>query len=116
MKLEKIGQILEAELLNGENCNADIEVCTACGSDLMSDVMSYGHEKDILLTGLVNPQVIRTAEMMDIKVIIFVRGKRPTECMVNLASEKGIILMSTKHHMFTACGKLYSAGISGGSV
>ena len=67
----------------------------------------------VLHFGLINPQVIRTAEMMDIKVIIFVRGKRPTECMINLAS-KGIILMSTKHPMFTACGKLYSEGLRRG--
>ncbi|NMB96924.1 MAG: hypothetical protein GYA02_10000 [Clostridiaceae bacterium] len=116
MKLEKLIQILDAELLNEKDCNIDIEVNTACGSDLMSDVISYGDEKDVLLSGLVNPQVIRTAEMMDIKVVIFVRGKRPTEAMIELASEKGIVLITTKNPMFSACGKLYNAGISGGSV
>ena len=115
MKVRDIINLLDAELLVEGNY-LDLDVQSACGSDLMSDVMAYVKENVLLLTGLINPQVVRTAEMMDIKVIIFVRGKRPTECMVNLASEKGIILMSTKHHMFTACGKLYSAGISGGSV
>lgn len=116
MKLDKLAKILGAELLNEKSCNIDIDVNTACGSDLMSDVMSYGDEKDILLTGLVNPQVIRTAEMMDIKAVVFVRGKRPTDSMIDLASEKGIVLMTTRDPMFAACGKLYHAGMSGGSV
>jgi len=115
MRVDNIALILDAELLI-EGCNLEIDVCTACGSDLMSDVMAYGDEKDILLTGLVNPQVIRTAEMMDIKVVVFVRGKRPNNSMLELASEKGIVLMTTRHPMFVACGKLCDAGISGGSV
>lgn len=115
MRLNELAQVLDAEILV-EGCDLDVDVCTACGSDLMSDVMAFGDEKDILLTGLVNPQVIRTAEMMDIKVIIFVRGKKPNSGMLELANEKGIVLMSTKYPMFVACGKLSSIGISGGSV
>lgn len=115
MKIDNIAELIEAEILSMKNCH-DIMLKTACGSDLMSDVMAYGDEKDILLTGLVNPQVIRTAEMMDIKAVVFVRGKRPTEVMLNLAEEKNIILMSTRLPMFDACGRLFDAGICGGSV
>ncbi|HOJ10464.1 MAG TPA: hypothetical protein PK733_07720 [Clostridiales bacterium] len=115
MRVDNIKEILDAEILV-EGSNPDIDVCTACGSDLMSDVMAYGDEKDILLTGLVNPQVIRTAEMMDIKMIVFVRGKKPDKNMMELAVDKSIILMTTRYPMFIACGKLSSAGIRGGSV
>ena len=115
MRVDDLANVLDAELLN-KVLSGSINVYTACGSDLMSDVMAYGDEKDILLTGLVNPQVVRTAEMMDIKVIIFVRGKRPNNSMLELASEKGIVLMTTRYPMFVACGKLSSAGIIGGSV
>ncbi|MFZ5990132.1 MAG: hypothetical protein ACOYWZ_23810, partial [Bacillota bacterium] len=87
-----------------------------CGADLMSDVMAYVKENVVLLTGLINPQVVRTAEMMDIKVIAFVRGKKPEQKIVDLAKEKGITIMTTKHPMFIACGKLYSAGITGRGV
>ncbi len=110
MKLSDISKILEAQVLTGEDC-LDFEVTAACGSDLMSDVMAYVKENVVLLTGLINLQVIRTAEMMDIRAIIFVRGKQPLEGMVELASEKKIVLMSTGNSMYTACGKLYEAGL-----
>ncbi|HHY23071.1 MAG TPA: hypothetical protein GX527_02375 [Clostridiaceae bacterium] len=113
MKVKNVVEILDAEIIT-EGQDLSIEVNTACGSDLMSDVMAYADDKEILLTGLVNPQVIRTAEMMDIKVVIFVRAKRPGEYIINMAKEKGIILLTTKYHMFVACGKLFSEGITGG--
>jgi predicted transcriptional regulator len=115
MKISEIINILEAELISG-NGNLDIDVCSACGSDLMSDVMAYVKESVVLLTGLVNPQVIRTAEMMDIKAIVFVRGKKPDEKMIDLAQEKGITILTTGHPMFIACGKLYNAGLVGRGV
>ncbi|MCR4435497.1 MAG: DRTGG domain-containing protein [Clostridiales bacterium] len=112
MKLGEVIKILDAELL--ADCgNLDLDVCSACGSDLMSDVMAFVKENVLLLTGLVNPQVIRTAEMMDIKAVVFVRGKCPGENIVQLAKEKGITVFTTKHSMFTACGKLYSSGVTG---
>ena len=74
MKVREIIDILDAEILTGEE-NLDMEIKSACGADLMSDVMAYVKENVVLLTGLVNPQVIRTAEMMDISVVVFVRGK-----------------------------------------
>jgi len=111
MKAREILEILNAELLTGEE-NLDMEFNAACGSDLMSDVMAYVKENVVLLTGLVNPQVIRTAEMMDIKLVVFIRGKRPEEKIIQMAKEKGIAIMTTNDPMFIACGKLYSAGIT----
>lgn len=113
MRVKDIIEILDAEIII-EDQELNFEITTACGSDLMSDVMAYGDDKEILLTGLVNPQVVRTAEMMDIKVVIFVRAKRPGEYIINLAKEKGIVLLTTKYHMFVACGKLFNEGITGG--
>ena len=105
------------ELITGEvhTCadRMDIVIKSACGADLMSDVMAFSKENAMLLTGLVNPQVIRTAKMMDIQVVVFVRGKKPTAEMCELAEEKGIVLLSTELTMFTACGILYKAGIAG---
>lgn len=115
MKVCEIIQILNAELLTDETC-LDIEIKSACGSDLMSDVMAYVKENVLLLTGLVNPQVIRTAEMMDIKAVVFVRGKNPGPAVVDLARDRKIAVMTTKDPMFIACGKLYHAGLTGRGV
>ncbi|MCX7745894.1 MAG: DRTGG domain-containing protein [Clostridia bacterium] len=115
MKIKEIIKLLDAEVLTGEE-NLDMEITCACGSDLMSDVMAYVKDHVLLLTGLVSPQVVRTAEMMDIKVITFVRGKNPGQNVVDLALEKGIMVLTTKHPMFIACGKLYNAGITGKGV
>jgi predicted transcriptional regulator len=115
MKVKEVVEILEGTLVvEGDDLELDIK--SACGSDLMSDVMAYVKENVILLTGLVNPQVIRTAEMMDIKVVVFVRGKVPGESIINLAREKGITVITTRHPMFIACGKLYSSGLIGRGV
>ena len=85
----------------------------ACGADLMSDVLAYVKHDALLLTGLVNAHVVRTAEMMDIPCIVFVRGKRPAQDVLEVAEECGIALLSTEHTMFTACGKLYASGLTG---
>ncbi len=111
MRLNEIVEVLDAELLVGKD--SDINIYAACGSDLMSDVMAFVKENVALLTGLVNPQVIRTAEMMDIRLVIFVRGKVPTNEIIDLAKSKGIAVMTTKLPMFIACGKLYEAGVTG---
>ena len=81
---------------------------------MMSDVLAYVKDQSVLLTGLVNPQVVRTAEMMDMPCVVFVRGKKPDETIVALAKDRGIVLMSTPHRMFTACGLLYQNGLKGG--
>ena len=114
MKISEIKSILNADLICGEEF-IENEVHTACGSDMMSDVLAYVKEQAVLLSGLVNPQVVRTAEMMDMKCIVFVRGKEPDEDMVELAIERDIVLLSTKLEMFTACGLLYKNGLKGGS-
>ena len=112
MYLKEVMEILDAELLCGED-KLDIEVRSACGSDFMSDVLAYVKNQAVLLTGLVNPQVIRTADMMDMKCIVFVRGKRPDEGMLALAQERGMVIMATTLPMYPACGKLYHAGLRG---
>lgn len=114
MKLTEIVEILDAQLLTKVETN--MEIYSACGSDLMSDVMAYVTENVLLLTGLISPQVVRTAEMMDIKAIVFVRGKIPSKPILDLASEKGMAIMSTHNPMFVACGKLYKAGLTGKGV
>jgi len=110
MKIGVIQELLEAELVCGED-SLEREVYSACGSDMMSDVLAYVKDQAVLLTGLVNPQVVRTAEMMDMVCIVFVRSKCPTEEMVRLARENGIVLMKTRKRMYEACGKLYSSGL-----
>ena len=114
MKISEIKSILDAELICGEEF-IENEVHTACGSDMMSDVLAYVKEQAVLLSGLVNPQVVRTAEMMDMKCIVFVRGKQPDEDMIELAVERDIVLLGTKLEMFTSCGLLYQNGLKGGS-
>ena len=82
----------------------------------MSDVMAFVKEQVLLLTGLANAQVIRTAELLDIKVIVFVRGKHPTADIVDMAKDCGIVLIGTKLSMFVACGRLYEAGLKNGGT
>jgi len=115
MTVRKIAEILEAKVAVGEE-HLDLEVGAACGADLMSDVMAFVKEKVVLLTGLVNPQAIRTADLMDIRVVVFVRGKSPTDDLVAMARENGMTLLSTKYSMFLACGRLYEAGLRGGGI
>ena len=110
MKLSKVQEILDAKIWVGEE-KRDSEVFIACGSDLMSDVLAFVKESVVLLTGLVNPQVIRTAEMMDIKAIVFVRGKTPSPDVLELAKSKKMIIMSTEQPMYIACGLLYTNGL-----
>lgn len=113
MKISKIAEILNAEFVCCEEF-ADREVYAACGSDMMSDVLAYVKDQGMLLTGLVNPQVVRTAEMMDMCCVAFVRGKRPDESIIELARGKNIILLATQERMYQACGKLYKAGLEAG--
>ncbi len=110
MKIGTIKELLNAEIVCGEE-SLDREVYSACGSDMMSDVLAYVKDQAVLLTGLVNTQVLRTAEMMDMVCIVFVRSKCPTEEMVALARENGMVLMKTQKRMYEACGKLYAGGL-----
>ena len=115
MRLADIREILDATVLQGAD-QMDQEVLSACGSDFMSDVLAYVKDQAVLLTGLVNQQVIRTAEMMDIVCIIFVRGKKPDETILEMARERDLVVLETGHRMFSACGMLYAAGLHGGAI
>ena len=115
MTVGKIVEILDARVVAGGEC-MDLEVGAACGADLMSDVMAFVKDRVVLLTGLVNPQAIRTADLLDIKVVVFVRGKTPSDDMIAMARDNGQVLLSTKYSMFLACGRLYEAGLRGGGV
>lgn len=115
MKISQIQELLNAEVVCGED-QLEKEVNSACGSDMMSDVLAYVKDQAVLLTGLVNPQVVRTAEMMDMVCIVFVRSKAPTEEMITLAKEHGMVLLKTRKRMYEACGKLYAAGLGAKGV
>ena len=112
MTLREIRDILEADVLCGRD-QLDTQVLSACGSDFMSDVLAFVKNQAMLLTGLVNPQVVRTADMMDMKCIVFVRGKRQDEKMLELAEDRGMVVMASKLPMYPACDKLYMAGLRG---
>ena len=112
MKISEIRDLLDAKVMTGEEA-LDHEVSSACCSDMMSDVLAYVKDQGVLITGLVNPQVIRTAVMMDMVCVVFVRSKAPTPEMLKLAKESGIVVMSTEKRLYEACGILYSNGLIG---
>ena len=112
MKISTMRELLDAELVCCEE-NVGKHVYSACGCDLMSDVLAYVKDQAVLLTGLVNSQVIRTAVMMDMLCIVFVRSKEPTKEMIELAKESGIVIMKTDKRLYEACGILYSNGLVG---
>ena len=112
MTIGTIKELLEAQVLCGED-RLDIDVHSACGSDMMSDVLAYVKEQAVLLTGLVNSQVNRTAEMMDMVCLVFVRGKKPTQEMIELAADSGMAILATDMRLYEACGKLYMNGLVG---
>jgi predicted transcriptional regulator len=113
MKLKEIKNILEAEMLYGDECLSK-EIKVAYGSDLMSDVLTFVKSGSLLLTGLTNAQVVRTAEIAEIGAICFVNNKKPQEETTNLANEKKIPLLVTKLFMYECCGRLYKKGLSSG--
>jgi len=112
MKISKMQELLDAKVVCCEE-NVEKHVYSACGCDLMSDVLAYVKDQAVLLTGLVNSQVIRTAVMMDMLCIVFVRSKEPTEEMLKLAKDSGIVIMTTDKRLYEACGLLYSNGLVG---
>ena len=107
MTLKDVRDLLEAEVLCGED-RLDEEIKGCFASDFMSDILAFSKDQDLLITGMLNPQVIRTAEMVDMPYIVFVRGKVPSEDMIELAEESGMVLMASKFLMYSACGVLYS--------
>ncbi len=114
MKASEIRKILSAESFNDRG--TDFEVECGFGCDLMSDVLAFVNTDTVLLTGAVNPQVIRTCEVVDIHVIVFVRGKKPSEDIIELANCADITLLGTDHSLYDACGILRSSGLQGEEI
>lgn len=110
--LAEVADCLEAQVLTGQD-SLHLLVKSACCSDLMSDILAFVHEGSLILTGIANVQVIRTAQMLDLRCIVFVRGKQPGEDVIALARELGIVLLSVNKTMFTSAGLLYRCGLRG---
>lgn len=111
MKIDTVRELLDAQVACCDEL-LDTEVFSACGSDMMSDVLAFVKDQAVLLTGLVNEQVIRTAAMMDMKCIVFVRGKLPTPEMVDFAAGNNIVVLTSGLRMYEACGLLYCGGLN----
>ena len=115
MILKEIGNILECKNLTGiELLNREIEYCYA--TDMMSDVLKSCKIGSLLITGLVNQQVIQVAEIMDLKGIVFVSGKEPSPELIEIAKEKNLPILTTEKNLFETCGILYSAGLRGKEI
>jgi predicted transcriptional regulator len=110
MRLSEIQTLLDATLYADAD-GEDREINTVFACDMMSDVLACGDEIEMMITGLVNQQVVRTADMMDIGVILFVRGKVPPEDVISMARQRDMIVLATDYRMFTTCGLLYEAGL-----
>lgn len=112
MTIADMVSVLHARVLCGEE-KLSQQVKTVCCSDLMSDVLAFVNEKTVLVTGLTNPHVVRTADMLDLKCLVFARGKVPGEEVMQEARELGLVVMTTRETAFTTCGLLYSIGLRG---
>ncbi len=112
MDLREVLTVLDGEIVSRQP-GLRQEVVVGAAADLMSDVLAYSRPDSLLLTGLVHPQVVRTAEMAGIRAIVFVRGKHPPAETVSLAEELGIPLLSTHYTMYETCGRLYQVGLPG---
>lgn len=112
MTIREIITLLDAKVLLGEN-DLDRKVFSGCGSDLMSDVLAFVKENTVLITGLTNLHVIRTAGMVDINCILFARGKIPDDQMLEEAGKLDLVILSTAKTAYTACGILFQNGLPG---
>lgn len=115
MILRDVRDLLGAQVLAGED-RLEQSVISACCSDLMSDVLAFVSEKTVLLTGLTNLHVLRTAEMLDLKCVVFARGKLPGRDLLERAQEMGLVIMTARHTMFTCAGLLYEGGLRGAAM
>ncbi|MEA4897081.1 hypothetical protein ACH6CV_05690 [Bacillota bacterium Meth-B3] len=113
MKAEQIIKVLDAKILSGDKLPEE-DIRSACGSDMMSDVLAFPKERMVLLTGLTNAHVVRTCEMLDVLLIVFVRGKVPGQDVLNMAKNRGIVVIGTPYTLYEACGLLYESGLPGG--
>jgi predicted transcriptional regulator len=112
MDLETVVTLLKGEVIT-RNSNLKQEVAFGAAADLMSDALTFARPDSLLLTGLMNPQVVRTAEVAGFRAIVFVRGKEPPAETVHLAEEIGMPLLRTRYSMYDACGRLYKGGLAG---
>lgn len=112
MKISKMQELLDAKILCGEEYLGR-HVYSACGCDLMSDVLAFAKDQAVLVTGLVNPQVVRTALMMDMNCIVFARSKQPTDEIIELAKEHELVVLGTDKSLYTTCGILFTNGLAG---
>ncbi len=110
MTIREIAERIDATVY-AEPEQIDEDMSGAFGSDMMSDVLAFAENRDVLLTGLLNPQIVRTAHMLDMRCIIVVRGKTATEEIKRLAAENHIALLETPLTMYEASGKLYEGGL-----
>jgi predicted transcriptional regulator len=110
MQLQDVLKAIDGKVITPD-VDLDISVQMGCGADLMSDVLAFTHADTLLLTGLTNPQVVRTADMAGIRAIVFVRGKLPPLETRALANERGIPLLASKYTLFETAGRLYQAGL-----
>ncbi|MBP9675463.1 MAG: hypothetical protein KBD67_01885 [Anaerolineaceae bacterium] len=110
MKVSELIELIDGHLYNA-SADLDRVVLGGCGADLMSDVLASIQPEAVLLTGLCNPQVVRTAVMADVAAIILVRGKTPPPETIALAEEERIALVSSPFGMFELCGRLHRAGL-----
>lgn len=115
MKIRELIEVLEGHVIV-DNHDPDTDFPLGGAADLMSDVLAFGADGMVLMTGLTNPQVVRTAEMAGIEVVVFVRDKAPPPETVELARESGITLIRVGYTMYEACGRLYQAGLPGRGV
>lgn len=113
MKATEILRLLDGTLLMGPL--PEEEIRCACGSDMMSDVLAFPKERMVLLTGLTNPHTVRTSELLDVMMLVFVRGKQPDQEVLTMAEEAGIAVIGTEYTLYDACGRLYQAGLPGGT-
>ena len=108
MTVRDVKELLEAEVLCGDD-RLDEEITGCFASDFMSDILAFARgDQNLLITGMLNPQVIRTAEMVDMPFIVFVRGKIPREDMIELAEECGMVLLASRFRMYSACGIIFA--------
>jgi len=114
MTLETVRRLLNCQVIAGDDKLGE-EVWVGCGADLMSDVLAFIKPDALLLTGLTNVLSVRTAEIAEVRAIVYVRGKLPDKEAVSVAKEKGMVLLSTDLPMYESCGKLYASGLAGGS-
>lgn len=111
MRISEVAQILGAKVLCGDKKLREIEVDYAFGADLMSDALAFVRGRTLFLTGMINQHTLRTADVLDIRCIVFVRGKEVPQEIIDVADEHDMILLYTDKTLFTCCGLLYEAGL-----